>query len=136
MNNEDMNILLEIKINKIFNELGFRKTLSGRYLWTTLIILMYNDIKSADLRNLATIPMYKLYEKLAEVENTSISRIERNLRTVVSISKSKIQKYFNYNYTINNKTFLILMLEKLKMEETLNAKRYKETNGKGIKTIL
>jgi hypothetical protein len=28
------------------------------------------------------------------------------------------------------------MLEKLKMEETLNAKRYKETNGEGIKTIL
>lgn len=128
--------LLQARINNIFNELGLKITRSGYYLWTTLILQVYNQIDN--IENFSNIHITQVYKELAKAKDSTYTKIERNLRTLIGDKQEQLQKYFNYNNRIDNKTFLIFMIRKLKMEENINAnaERNKETNGEGIKAIL
>lgn len=128
--------LLQARINNIFNELGLKITRSGYYLWTTLILQVYNQIDN--IENFSNIHITQVYKELAKAKDSTYTKIERNLRTLIEDKQEQLQKYFNYNNRIDNKTFLIFMIRKLKMEENINAnaERNKETNGEGIKAIL
>ena len=129
--------LLQARINNIFNELGLKITRSGYYLWTTLILQVYNQIDN--IENFSNIHITQVYKELAKAKDSTYTKIERNLRTLIEDKQEQLQKYFNYNNRIDNKTFLIFMIKKLKMEENINAtnaERNKETDGEGIKTIL
>lgn len=104
---------IEQKIDTIFKELGLSKVRSGYYLWIDFIIYIYHSIHNADLKNLATIPMTKLCREFCKDTDYLYIRLERNLRTLIEDKKEEIQNYFGYHNKINNKTFLILMLEEI-----------------------
>ena len=124
----------EEKIYSIFNEIGFKKTKSGYFLWASFIIYVYNNIHC--FLDLANIEICKLYKEFATTIDSSDTKLERNLRNLLKEKKEDIQEYFNYSGKIDNKTFLIIMLEKLKMEENNDTKRSKKTNGKRTETVL
>lgn len=57
--------------------------------------------------------MMDLYESIAIMYDTSISKVERNMRFAIAPAKKNIQKKYGYNNQIKNQTFLDLIRFKL-----------------------
>ena len=125
---------IESRVETIFREIGLKKTVKGYILWKRAISEIYNNIITGN--ELDYFKMENAYSLIAEKENVTKDNSERSLRNLIRNSEQKIQKYFNYKLHITNKTFLMLVIDKLKMEEYANAKRYKKEYGKRIKTVL
>lgn len=57
--------------------------------------------------------MMDLYESIAIMYDTSISKVERNMRFAIAPAKKNIQKKYGYYNQIKNQTFLDLIRYKL-----------------------
>ena len=129
-----MQKVIKAKIYNILIELNISLTSRGFTLWSELIIQAYNKVN--DFRDIALIDYNELVKSLSRKSKIKLTSLERILSYTLHAKKERIKEYFNYKGIIKNKTFLILMLEKLKMEEETNAERNKKADGKGITTIL
>ena len=92
------------KIEKILNDLGINPYLLGYdYL-----------IEAIKIREETFLPICKIYEMIAEKHNVKKCTIDRNIKYCYSGNMDIIKKYFDINYTVNNKKLLALILKKLK----------------------
>ena len=129
-----MQKVLKARIYNILMNLNISLTSKGVRLWAELIYQAYNKID--DFRDIALIDHDGLIKSLSRKSKMKVNSLERTLNYTLYAKKEGIKRYFDYKGIINNKTFLILVLEKLKMEEETNAERNKKANGKRITTIL
>ena len=129
-----MQKVLKARIYNILMNLNISLTSKGVRLWAELIYQAYNKID--DFRDIALIDHDGLIKSLSRKSKMKVNSLERTLNYTLYAKKKGIKRYFDYKGIINNKTFLILVLEKLKMEEETNAERNKKANGKRITTIL
>lgn len=100
---------MEREIKELLNKLGIRINVKGYWFWITAI-----QYKAEH----GNVNMSKLYSEVAKIHNTTNSKVERALRHAYEYIKKDIEKYFNIKYTLNNSTFLLLMLEELKEEKS------------------
>ena len=89
-------------INKMLLQLQFNVTSIGFKYWITAIQLYqknyykYNNI------------IEKVYNDVAEIHNTTRTRVERAMRTASKQAYSNIHKYFNYDGRLTNSVILKL----------------------------
>lgn len=100
---------MEKKIRQILKEIGINPIYKGYYYWIYLINFTYDE----NIVNLGDIIIEDLYWEIAKNLQITRYQLERNLRTAIKESQCNIKEYFNYKHKITNKSFLILMLEKL-----------------------
>lgn len=90
-------------INKMLLQLQFNVTSIGFYYWITAIqryrknYYKYNNT------------IEKVYNDVAQIYNTTRTRVERAMRTAKATATEQIQKQFNYYNKLTNKTVLELL---------------------------
>ncbi len=88
------------EIKKELLELGFCLNSKGIFYWIELIKLAKENPK---------MEITKMYRVVAKMNNTTYTRVEKNLRVAIEPAKINIQKKYNYNNKISNLTFLNLV---------------------------
>lgn len=89
-------------INKLLLKLQFNVSSIGFHYWATAIkqyrknYYKYNTIE-------------QVYQDVAKIHNTTITRVERAMRTAKATATEQIQKQFNYYNKLTNKTVLELL---------------------------
>lgn len=90
-------------INKLLLKLQFNVSTIGFHYWATAINLyrtnyyIYNNT------------IEQVYYDVAKIHNTTITRVERAMRTAKATATEQIQKQFNYYNKLTNKTVLELL---------------------------
>lgn len=86
-------------------ELGFNVNSIGIAYWIEAIKCVRDNPKLWDIMD--------IYEQVAKKCETTISKVERGMRTAILPAKENIQKKYNYYARIKNQTFLSLIRYKL-----------------------
>lgn len=90
-------------INKLLLKLQFNVSSIGFHYWATAINLyrtnyyIYNNT------------IEEVYYDVAKIHNTTITRVEKAMRTAKATATEQIQKQFNYYNKLTNKTVLELL---------------------------
>ena len=90
-------------ISKLLLKLQFNVTSIGFYYWITAIRLYRKNYYKYDNT------IEKVYNDVAEIHNTTRTRVERAMRTAKATATEQIQKQFNYYNKLTNKTVLELL---------------------------
>ena len=91
-----MQILLELNFN--ITSIGFK------YWIDAIMMYKFNYYKYDNT-------IENVYHEIANKNNTTRNQVERNMRTARITATEKIQKLFNYNRRITNKTVLTLLIK-------------------------
>lgn len=91
------------KFNMPIDNLGYR------YLITALEIYM-KDIN---------IKITSIYKEVAEIHNTTASRVERAIRHSTECIERNVKQYFNVDYDITNRRFLALLAREMERKQWL-----------------
>lgn len=86
-------------------ELNFNVDSIGIIYWVEAIKLIKNNPLVWD--------MIDVYEYIAKIYNSTITRVERGMRTAIAPARANIQKKYGYYAKIKNQTFLDLIRFKL-----------------------
>jgi hypothetical protein len=87
-------------------ELGFNVNSRGFIYWLDAINYLDEHPLWWDIMD--------IYDYVANKHNSTISRVERDMRTAIEPAKKNIQEYYNYTRRIKNVTFLnLLKIERL-----------------------
>lgn len=106
MNKAEFNSLYSMQVNtipKLLLKLQFNVTSIGFQYWITAIqqyrknYYKYNNT------------IEKVYNDVAQIHNTTRTRVERAMRTAKATATEQIQKQFNYYNKLTNKTVLELL---------------------------
>lgn len=106
MNKAQLNSLYGMQVNtipKLLLKLQFNVSSIGFNYWTTAIkqyrknYFKYNNT------------IEQVYHDVAKIHNTTRTRVERAMRTARKTATEEIQKEFNYNRRLTNKTVLELL---------------------------
>ena len=90
-------------LTKILLKLKFNVTSIGFKYWESAIInYRYNYFKYNNT-------IEQVYQDVAKEYNTTRTRVERAMRTARQTATEEIQKEFNYNMRLTNKTVLELL---------------------------
>lgn len=90
-------------INKMLLELQFNVSSIGFLYWATAIM----EYRKNYYKYNNTIE--KVYNVVAQIHNTTRTRVERAMRTAKATATEQIQKQFNYYNKLTNKTVLELL---------------------------
>ena len=95
---EIKDMLLSLSFN--LNSIGFR-------YWITAISINQNT------NNYLKNSIENIYQKVAQVHNTSRNKVERAMRTARETATERIQEKYNYGLKLTNKSVLILLSENI-----------------------
>lgn len=90
-------------INKMLLQLQFNATSIGFNYWLTAINLYRENYYKYNNT------IEKVYNDVAQIHNTTRTRVERAMRTAKATAAEQIQKQFNYYNKLTNKTVLELL---------------------------
>lgn len=90
-------------INKMLLQLQFNVTSIGFYYWITAIKLYRKNYYKYNNT------IEQVYHDVAQIHNTTKTRVERAMRTAKATATEQIQKQFNYYNKLTNKTVLELL---------------------------
>lgn len=90
-------------INKMLLKLQFNVTSIGFYYWITAIMQYRKNYYKYNNT------IEQVYRDVAKIHNTTITRVERAMRTAKATATEQIQKQFNYYNKLTNKTVLELL---------------------------
>ena len=90
-------------INKMLLQLQFNVTSIGFYYWITAIMQYRKNYYKYNNT------IEQVYHDVAEIHNTTRTRVERAMRTAKATATEELQKQFNYNNKLTNKTVLELL---------------------------
>lgn len=94
----------ERRLENLLDKLSIKVNVKGYQYWITAIKEYIND---------KSIKKCLLYEKVAEIHNSTAANIERALRFTLKNNQEEIQKYFNVSYKIDNSVFLELVTREI-----------------------
>ena len=103
MNKAELNSMQVSTIPKLLLKLQFNVTSIGFNYWITAIqqyrknYYKYNNT------------IEKVYNDVAQIHNTTRTRVEKSMRTAKATATEQIQKQFNYYNKLTNKTVLELL---------------------------
>lgn len=103
MNKAQLNSLYGMQvstISKMLLQLQFNVTSIGFYYWITAIQQYRKNYNTT---------IEKVYNDVAQIHNTTRTRVERAMRTAKATATEQIQKQFNYYNKLTNKTVLELL---------------------------
>lgn len=115
---------IQIAITKVLHELGVPSHIKGyTYIRESIIELLFHpDMIGAITK--------ELYPKIADVFNTTVSRVERSIRHAIEISWNRgnwdyMQEIFGYSVDIDrskptNSEFITTVADKLRLEYVIN----------------
>lgn len=90
-------------INKLLLKLQFNVSTIGFNYWITAINLYRKNYFKYNNT------IEQVYYDVAKIHNTTITRVERAMRTAKATATEQIQKQFNYYNKLTNKTVLELL---------------------------
>lgn len=90
-------------INKMLLQLQFNVTSIGFYYWITAIMQYRKNYYKYNNK------IEQVYHDVAEIHNTTRTRVERAMLTAKATATEQIQKQFNYYNKLTNKTVLELL---------------------------
>ena len=91
-------MLLSLSFN--LNSIGFK-------YWITAISINRNT------NNYFKNSIENVYQQVAEIHNTTRTRVERAMRTARETATERIQEKYNYGLKLTNKSVLILLSENI-----------------------
>lgn len=91
------------EINKMLLQLQFNVTSIGFYYWITAIQQYRKNYYKYDNT------IEKVYNDVANIHNTTRTKVERAMRTAKATAIEQIQKQYNYYNKLTNKTVLELL---------------------------
>lgn len=98
------------EIEAVLIELNFNLASKGFEYWVQAIMLYKYDFKS--VRQM----MERVYEKIANNNNDTISRVERAMRTAKKTAEIYISDKYKYNVRLTNKRIIKLLGESIRYE--------------------
>ena len=106
MNKAELNSLYGMQVStipKLLLKLQFNVTSIGFNYWITAINLYRTNYYKYNNT------IEKVYNDVAQIHNTTRTRVERAMRTAKATATEQIQKQFNYYNKLTNKTVLELL---------------------------